>query len=153
MVGVVKMKPLAIDLAIIYLTKEASMRPFAKDDSDRNFESSRSNAHASEAKAPGAADDPPGETNARTDRAAGARSHAPDAGKRPKVTRSNEEICALIEEAISKEMIEAGAEALDLSYDPYDGSRGLLTSHDIAMNIFIAMMQVAIPNRKPGGVK
>jgi hypothetical protein len=48
-------------------------------------------------------------------------------------------------------MIAAGADALDLSFDPCDGSRGLLTSRDIALNIFIAMMLVALPNRKRSG--
>lgn len=93
----------------------------------------------------------PRETNARANRPDGARRHAADAGKRPKAARSNEEIEILLTEAISEEMIAAGADALDLSFDPCDGSRGLLTSRDIALNIFIAMMLVALPNRKRSG--
>jgi hypothetical protein len=56
------------------------MKNFANDDSDRNFESGRSGAQTSEAKASGAADERPGETNADRDRADGTRCHAADAG-------------------------------------------------------------------------
>jgi hypothetical protein len=48
---------------------------------------------------------------------------------------------------ITEEMIEAGTSELKSSYDPFDGSPGLLTSGDIVTNIFTAMMQARHPTR------
>jgi hypothetical protein len=49
---------------------------------------------------------------------------------------------------ITAEMVSAGADELDLSFDPFDGSRGLLTSRDIARAVFIAMMRARRPKRR-----
>jgi hypothetical protein len=86
------------------------MKPFA-DDPDRNFECDPANAHASEAKAPGATDERSRETNASGNRADGARCHAPDAGDATADARGNAEKACEEEIEVTEEMIEAGAEA------------------------------------------
>ena len=103
--------------AIIYLTKEASMRPVADDDSDRNFESDPTSAHASEAKAPGAADVRSRETNASGDRADGAGRHAPDGGNPTATARERAEETGEEEIEITPEMMEAGIKVWYLGID------------------------------------
>jgi len=105
------------------------MKTFANDDSDRNFESSRSSAQTSEAETKGTSNaERPGETNANGDRADGARGHEADASDAPDAARGNaEETDGEEEIEVTPEMIEAGAVAwLDL-IDPGDSLEWKLT--------------------------